>query len=125
MHFILKVICNIQHKFNKALTFRGVQATASRVDLMIVDILEYLPIPMVSSLPTSIPDWNSKDKNFLAMVFEFGSSFVHDNGILLLFHKNDLKLRVDIRGFARAYHFKILKEWIGINSLSITDYLFP
>jgi hypothetical protein len=54
-------------------------------------------------------------------VFDFGSSLVHDNGALLLFHKDDLKLRVDIRGYANAYHFKILKEWMGINRLPLTS----
>jgi hypothetical protein len=55
------------------------------------------------------------------MVFDFGSSFVHDNGVLLLFHKDDLKSRVDIRGYSKAYHFLILKEWTGINCLPITS----
>jgi hypothetical protein len=55
------------------------------------------------------------------MVFDFGSSLVHDNGVFLLFHKDDLKLQVDIGGSTRAYHFKILKEWIGINRLPITN----
>jgi hypothetical protein len=55
------------------------------------------------------------------MVFDFGSSLVHDNGVLLLFHKDDLKLRANIIGFAKAYHFKILKEWMGINCLPITS----
>jgi hypothetical protein len=75
----------------------------------------------VSSPPTSVPDWNSDDKNFLAMVFDFGSSLVCDNGVLLLFHKDDLKLRADIRGSSKAYHFSILKEWTGINRLPITS----
>jgi hypothetical protein len=88
---------------------------------MIVDIPEGLPVPMVSSPPTAVPDWNSDDKNFLAMVFDMGSSLVHDNGVLLLFHKNDLKLKADIRGSAKAYHFKILKEWTGINRLPMTS----
>jgi hypothetical protein len=52
-------------------------------------------------------------------VFDFGSSLVHDNGVLLFFYKDDLKLRADIRGFAKAYHFSILKEWTGINCLPI------
>jgi hypothetical protein len=52
----------------------------------------------------------SDDKNFMAMVFDIGSSLVHDNGVLLLFHKDDLKLRADIRGYSKAYHFSILKE---------------
>jgi hypothetical protein len=88
---------------------------------MIVDIPEGLPVPMVSSSPTSIPEWNSDDKNLLALLFDFGSSLVHDNGVLLFFHKDDLKLRADIRGFAKAYHFKILKEWIGISCLPLTS----
>jgi hypothetical protein len=88
---------------------------------MIVDIPEGLSIPMVSSPPTSVPEWNSNDKNFLAMVFNFGSSLVHDNGVLLLFHKADLKLRADIRGYSKAYHFSILKEWTRINRLPITS----
>jgi hypothetical protein len=88
---------------------------------MIVDILEGLPVPMVFSPPTSVPKWNSKDKNFLPMVFDFGSSLVHDNGVLLFFHKDDFKLRASIRGSAKAYHFKILKEWKGINRLPITS----
>jgi hypothetical protein len=65
---------------------------------------------MVSSPPTFVLKWNSEDENFLLMVFDFGNSLVHNNGVLLLFHKDDLKLRADIRGFAKAYHFKILKK---------------
>jgi hypothetical protein len=55
------------------------------------------------------------------MVFDFGSSLVYDNGVLLFFHKDDLKLTADIKGYAKAYHFKILKEWMGINRLPITS----
>ena len=55
------------------------------------------------------------------MVFNFGSSLVHDNGTLLLFHKDDLKLRANIRGYAKAYHFSILKDWMRINHLPITS----
>ena len=82
---------------------------------MIVDIPEGLPVPMVSSPPTSIPGWNSADPDFLLLVFDFGSSLVHENGVPSLFHKDNLNFRADIKGFANAYHFKILKEWTGIN----------
>jgi hypothetical protein len=99
MIFILNVVCNVQHKSDKARAFKGVQGTA----------------------PTSIPGWNSANKNFLPMVFDLGSSLVHDNGALLLFHKDDLKLKVEIRGFVKAYHFSILKKWTGINRLPITS----
>jgi hypothetical protein len=111
----------VQHTSDKARAFKGVQGTTGGVDLMIVDSPEGLPVPMVSSPPTSVPGWNSVDRNFLPMVFDLGSSLVHDNGALLLFHKDNLKLRADIRGFAKAYHFSILKEWMGINRLPITS----
>jgi hypothetical protein len=111
----------VQDKSDKARAFKGKQGTTGRVDLMIVDIPEGLPVPMVSSLPTFVPEWNSEDKNFLSMEFDFGSSLVHDNGVLLFFHKDDLKLRADIRGSAKAYCFKILKEWTGINRLPLTS----
>ena len=88
---------------------------------MIVDIPKYLPVFMVSFLPISVLEWNSENKNFLPIVLDIGSSLVHDNGVLLLFHKDDLKLRADSKGFAKAYHFKILKEWTGINRLPITS----
>jgi hypothetical protein len=121
MSFVLNIVCNMQHKSNKARAFKGVQGTAGGVDLMIMNIPEGLPVPMVSSPPTSILEWNSKEKNFPPILFDLGSSLVHDNGVLLFFHKNNLKLRADIRGYSKAYHFKILKEWTGINRLPMTS----
>jgi hypothetical protein len=88
---------------------------------MIVDIPEGLPVSIVSSLPTSVLVWNLVDENFLPLVFDFGSSLVHDNRALLVFHKDYPKLRADIRGYAKAYHFSIFKEWMGINRLPITN----
>jgi hypothetical protein len=82
-----------------------VESIDGGIDLMIVDIPEGLPVPMVSSPPTSIPGWNSTDENFLPLVFDFGSSLVHDNGALLLFHKDDLKLRADICGSTDSHFF--------------------
>jgi hypothetical protein len=100
----------VQHKSDKARAFNGVQGSSSGVDLMIVDIPKGLPIPILSSPPTSVLVWNSADQSFLPLMFDFGSSLVHDNRVLLLFHKDNLKLRADIRGYAKAYHFSILKE---------------
>jgi hypothetical protein len=111
----------VQHKSDKVRAFSGVQGTHGGVDLMIVDILEGLSVPMVSSPPTSIPRWNSADKNFLPLGFDFGSSLVHDNGALLFFHKENLKLKADIKGYTKAYYFSILKEWTGFNRLPITS----
>ena len=117
----MNVVCNVQHKSNKARAFKRVQGTAGEIDLMIVDIPKGLPIPMVAFLPTSVLGWNSTNKNFLPLVFDLGNLLVHDNGMLLFFYKDNLKLKADIRGFAKAYHFSILKEWTGINCLPITN----
>jgi hypothetical protein len=76
----------MQHKSDKARAVNGVQGTTTGVDLMIMDIPEGLPIPIVSSPPTSVPVWNLADENFLPLVFDFGSSLLHDNGTLLLFY---------------------------------------
>ena len=77
---------------------------------MIVDIPEGLSISMVSSSPTLVLEWNTTDKNFLSLVFEFRSSLVHDNKVLILLQKDNLQLKADIRGYSKAYHFSILKE---------------
>jgi hypothetical protein len=121
MSNILNAICNVQNKTDKAQAFKGVHSSSVGVDLMIVDIPEGLSISMVSSPLTSIPKWNAVVKDFLSMLIDFGSSLVHDNGVLPLFHKGNVQLRADIKGFAEAYHFSILKEWMGINRLQITS----
>ena len=121
MNLSLIVAWYVQHKFDKAQPFKGVQGTAGAVDLMLMDILEGLPVPFVSFPRTAVPGWNADDESFMAMVFAIGSSLVNDNGALLLFHKDDLQLRADLRGFANAYSWKILKEWTGINRLPLTS----
>ena len=93
---------NMQHKFDKARAFKGKQGTTGGIDLMIVDIPKGLPVSMVSSLPTSILEWNFDDKNFLAIVFDIGSPLVHDNRVLLFFYKDNLKLKANIRGSVEA-----------------------
>jgi hypothetical protein len=126
MSLTLIVAWYVQHKKDKARPFKGVLGTAGGVDLMIADVPEDLPVPFVSSPRTAVPEWNSYHvveggTPFLSIVFAMGSMLVHDNGALLLFHKDDLKVRADIRGSANSYHWKILKEWTGINRLPLTS----
>ena len=44
------------------------------VDLMILDILNDLPIPHVSSPTTDVPEWNKLCPKFLDKVFDFAAS---------------------------------------------------
>ena len=70
---------------------------------MIMDIPEGLPVPTVASPTSSVPEWNKLRDRFVETVFEIASGLVHDNGVLLLFHPDDLQMRADIRGCLKAY----------------------
>ena len=84
MNIILIVVFNMQHKSDKARAFRDVHNFSTGVDLMIVDIPKGLSVSMVSFLPIFVPKWNSTDKNFLSIMFDFGSFLVHDNDAFTL-----------------------------------------
>ena len=119
MSIILNFHCHVHYKSDKAQAFRGVQGAG--VDLMIMDIPEGLPIPLVSNPASSVPEWNKLPKRFVETVFEFASGLVHDNGVLLLFHPDDLQMKADIRGCLKAYHFSLFKEFMGVNRLQLTS----
>ena len=86
----------VQHKSDKTCAFSGVRDAKAGVDLMIMDIPEGLPVPTVASPTSSVPEWNKLPDRFVETVFEIASGLVHDNGVLLLFHPNDLQMRADI-----------------------------
>ena len=54
-------------------------------------------------------------------IFEIASELVHDNGVLLLFHLDDLQMRANIQGCLKAYHFSLFKEFMGVNRLQLTS----
>jgi hypothetical protein len=63
---------------------------------MIFDIPKNLLVPNMSSLPSSIPNWNQMHKDLIVSVFDFAGGHVHDDGILLLFFLDDLKLKATL-----------------------------
>jgi hypothetical protein len=119
MSIILKYIFIIQDNFDKAQALRGVMNAGVGINLIIVDIPEGLHVSMVSSLAISVPEWNKLRDGFLQTVFDFASSLVHGDRVLLVFHSDDLQMRVDIKGFMKAYHFSLFKEFMGINHLQM------
>ena len=96
MTIILIFHCYVQQKSDKARAFRGVRDAKAGVDLMIMDIPEGLPVPTVASHASSVPEWNKLPDRFVKTVFEIASGLVHDNGVLFLFHPDDLQMRADI-----------------------------
>ena len=121
MTIILIFHCFVQHKFDKTRAFSGVRDAKVGVDLMIMDIPEGLPVPTVASPTSFVLEWNKLPDQFVETVFEIASGLVHDNGVLLLFHPDDLQMRADIRGCLKAYHFSLFKEFIGVNRLPLTS----
>ena len=121
MSIILKFHCHVQHKSDKARAFQGVQGASAGVDLMILDVPEGLPVPMVSDPTSFVPEWNKLPERFVETIFEFASGLVHDNGVLHLFHPDDLQMKADIRGYLKAYHFSLFKEFMGVNRLQLTS----
>jgi hypothetical protein len=86
---------------------------------MIVDISKDRLVPMVSSPTTSVPKYTVVP-GYLHTMLDVGSLLVHDNRVLLFFHSDNLQLMADVKGFIKAYHFSILKEWMEINRLPVT-----
>ena len=65
MSSILNFHCHVEHKSDKARAFRGVQGASAEVVLMIMDIPEGLPVPLVSSPASFVPEWNKCGDDFL------------------------------------------------------------
>ena len=90
MSSILSFHGHVQHKSEKARAFRDVQGGSVGVDLMIMDVLEGLSVPIVSDPASSVPEWNKLPERFVETIFESASALVHDNDVLLLFYPDDL-----------------------------------
>jgi hypothetical protein len=59
--------------------------------------------------------------DLFVLVFDFAGGHVHDDGVLLLFLPDDLKLKATLQGYMEAYHFSIYEEWMGVNRLRLTS----
>ena len=88
---------------------------------MIFDIPINLFVPNTSSLPSSIHDQNQMHREFFVLVFDFAGAHVYDDGVLLFFLPNDLKLKATLQGYMKAYQFSIYQEWMGVNWLRLTN----
>jgi hypothetical protein len=62
----------------------------AKVQLVIIDILGNLTIPFVSRNPFDIIAWNRKVNEYIAAIFDFAKKFLAFNGVVLLFHTNDI-----------------------------------
>lgn len=91
------------------------------VDLIIVDIPENLPVPLVSNPPTVIPPWNSREKDYVYDIFYFASLYLQNDGALCIIYNNDQALATEILEEASATKFVLYKDWWGFNELGLTS----
>ncbi len=77
------------------------------VDLVIVDMLRGVSVPMVSQSGANIPKCNVKFPHYVDFDFIFVNKFLSQSGAILLFHSNDLRILKHIREFLDSYSMSI------------------
>ena len=93
-------------------------ANHSGLDLIIADVPENLPVPLVSS--SAVPEWNKRSEGYFEYLFSFAAANLHDDAILLVIHPHDPALLLDLQNWAYTFEFELLRDWWGLNNL----YLF-
>jgi hypothetical protein len=87
------------------------------MDLVIINIPNNLPIPCVFDPTFSIPSWNQSVDNFINIIILLSNKLLFENGVVLLFHVDDLCMLKEIWSFLEKYFLKIWMKWIVINNL--------
>ncbi len=111
----------MQNKGSKERFFKGIQSDKPRLDLMIADMPEGLPVPNLSAPPSTIPKWNEASPTWLQEVFEFADGHIHDDGALIVIHPWKGSIRNNILGYASSYSFLKKKDWWGMNRLHLAS----
>ena len=101
----------MQHNGGKHRHYKGVSNMQPCVDLMIVDMPEGLPVPGISILSTSIPQWNFEPKDWLQPIFDFADQHLQDDGAIIIIYPFRLVTKSNILGYCKSYGSNIRKEW--------------
>jgi hypothetical protein len=73
----------------------------------------------VSKNPNDILAWNKKVDEYIVGVFDFAHIFLAFDGVVLLFHLDDLKVLKEVKSYLESYDFKIQMKWVMVNSLPL------
>lgn len=66
------------------------------MDIVIVVIPSPLLMPYVFDSTFFIPSWNQSADNFIDSIILFSNKFLSENGAMLLFHADDLRVLKEI-----------------------------
>jgi hypothetical protein len=92
---------------------------SDKVQLSFVNVLGNFPIPFVFKNPDDILAWNMKVDEYITRVFDFAHMFLASNGVVLLFHPDDLKVLKEVKSYLESYGFLIRMKWVVVNSLPL------
>ena len=88
---------------------------------MVVDVPDGLHVPTISAPPAPIPKWNEFGKNWLVLVFDFASTYLHDRGAVLLMYPSRSSHTDQLLDYCAKYGFKVAQSWLGMNRLHLTS----
>ncbi len=91
------------------------------VHLVFVNIPRNLLVPLVFTIPSKIPIWNKQVDDYIISIFNFVEKFLTTNGVVLLFHLNDLQVVKEIRSYLGSYKFQIHMKQAIVNSFPFTS----
>jgi hypothetical protein len=78
---------------------------SGKVQLVFANFLGNLPVPFISKNPNDIPMWNKKVDEYIVSVFDFAQRFLAFDGVVLLFHSEDLKVLKEVKSYLGNYGF--------------------
>jgi hypothetical protein len=92
---------------------------SGKVLLVFANTPKNLLVLLMSKNPDDILAWNKKVDDYIVGVFDFAHIFLAFDGVVLLFHLDDLKVLKEVKSYLESYDFKIRMKWVMVNSLSL------
>jgi hypothetical protein len=76
---------------------------------------------LVSTFTIEIPIWNKWMDNHIVSIFDLIKWFMASDGVILLFHLDDLCVLKEIKSYMESYKFQIRMKWTIVNFLPFSN----
>jgi hypothetical protein len=94
---------------------------SGKVHLVFANVPRNLLVRLVSKNTDDILMWNKKVNEYIVGVFDFAQIFLAFDGVVLLFHLDDLRVLKEVKSYLENYGFQIWMKWAMVNSLAFTN----
>ncbi len=92
-------------------------STIGRRALFIAKVLSNLLVLLVSIPPIVVPSWNHHIHNYVYEIFGFANKCMENNGTILIFHDDNVRILKKIKSFLDTNGYEIHFKWAVINFL--------